>query len=366
MTEAATKADFTSIRYAQVWEDADILVKALNIGPNSNCLSVASAGDNALAMLAQGPHKVYAIDLNPSQLHCLELRVAAFKALTHPELLELIGSRPSEQRTALYQRCREHLPDDAIAFWDQHPQHIEAGIGNAGKFENYFALFRNRIIPLIHNRNRIEKLLQPKSDSERITFYQNEWNNWRWRALFRVFFSRFVMGRLGRDPAFFNYVEGSVSDRILERTEYALTQLAPDANPYLQWILCGQHQTALPYYLREENFEKIRQNIDRIEWRLCTVEAFAEAMQSERFDAYNLSDIFEYMSEANTASILKTLVSMSNPGARIAYWNMLAPRSRPTELADQIAELKTLSDELFAEDKAFFYSRFVVEEVRAT
>jgi S-adenosylmethionine-diacylglycerol 3-amino-3-carboxypropyl transferase len=42
---------------------------------------------------------------------------------------------------------------------------------------------------------------------------------------------------------------------------------------------------------------------------------------------------------------------------------MLAPRSRPESLAMRFRPLDELARELFAQDKAFFYSRFVVEEV---
>ena len=47
-SEIETRADFNIIRYGQVWEDADILLKALDIQPNDTCLSIASAGDNCL------------------------------------------------------------------------------------------------------------------------------------------------------------------------------------------------------------------------------------------------------------------------------------------------------------------------------
>ncbi len=76
-SEAATRADFSLIRYAQCWEDADILLEALAIKPGDDCLSIGSAGDNALALLSRRPGRVVVIDLNPSQLACLELRVAA-------------------------------------------------------------------------------------------------------------------------------------------------------------------------------------------------------------------------------------------------------------------------------------------------
>jgi S-adenosylmethionine-diacylglycerol 3-amino-3-carboxypropyl transferase len=43
---------------------------------------------------------------------------------------------------------------------------------------------------------------------------------------------------------------------------------------------------------------------------------------------------------------------------------MLTPRSRPERLADRLEPLPELAERLFRADKAFFYSRFIVEEVR--
>ena len=51
-TEAAARSDFSFIRYAQCWEDADILLEALDIGEGDVCLSIASAGDNSLSLLS--------------------------------------------------------------------------------------------------------------------------------------------------------------------------------------------------------------------------------------------------------------------------------------------------------------------------
>jgi S-adenosylmethionine-diacylglycerol 3-amino-3-carboxypropyl transferase len=76
-----------------------------------------------------------------------------------------------------------------------------------------------------------------------------------------------------------------------------------------------------------------------------------------------LSDIFEYMSLENTASLLGRLAEASRPGGRLAYWNMLAPRRRPQSLAAQLVERRDLDRPLFLQDKAFFYSDFVVEQV---
>lgn len=362
-SEAAGKADFSLIRYAQCWEDADILLAGLDVRPGDSCLSIASAGDNSISLLSRAPARVAALDLNPVQLACLELRVAAYRELAHGELLELMGSRPSGRRGELYRRCRLLLSSDARSFWDAHPVEIAGGIGGAGKFERYFALFRTRILPLVHSRQTVAGLLRQKNREEREAFYDREWYSWRWRLLFRLFFSRFVMGRMGRDPSFFQYVEGSVAERILERTRHALTVLDPTENPYLQWILTGSHPTALPHALRPENFDSIRNNLDRLEWHCCPVEEFLEREGEKSFDHFNLSDIFEYMSPANYHLLLERLTTAGRPGGRLAYWNMLAPRKRPEAMADRLRSLDALAGQLHGEDKAFFYSAFVVEEI---
>ena len=360
-TEIASRTSFAKIRYAQVWEDGDILTEALAPQPGDHILSIASAGDNALALLANDPERVLAVDMNPSQIACVELRVAALRSLSHRELLQFVGSRPCEDRASLYQRARCHLSDDARTFWDHNPEAVHSGIGGAGRFENYFKLFRKYFLPLVHSNARIDELLQGGSPEQCRRFYDAKWNTLRWRLLFRLFFSRQTMGLLGRSPAFFQYVEGSVADRILARTQHALTVLDPSQNPWLHWILKGIHGPALPFWLREENQEGIIRNLDRLQWRLATIEEVLEREQA-LFHRFNLSDIFEYMSPENTGTLLSRIADGAAKGGRLVYWNMLAPRSRPETLASKLRPMPALADALHLRDRAFFYSRLVIEE----
>jgi S-adenosylmethionine-diacylglycerol 3-amino-3-carboxypropyl transferase len=359
----ASRADFSAIRYAQCWEDADVLLEALDVQPGDTCLSIASAGDNTLALLTKSPGRVLAIDLSAAQLACLELRVAAYRALEHPELLELIGSRPSMCREELYGRSRPLLTPDARRFWDAQPDAIRGGIGGVGKFERYLTLFRERLLPLVESRRRVARLLEGGTPAARRGFYATEWNTWRWRLLFRLFFSRAVLGRLGRDPEFFAYVEGGVAEHLLRRTAYALTELDPAENPYVQWILTGAHTSALPYALRPEHFETIRANLDRLEWRRQSLEDFLATAEAHSIDRFNLSDVFEYAAREQYAGLLKPIAAVGRPGGRLVYWNMLAPRSRPAELAHRLRPLPELAQRLHRRDKAFFYSALIIEEI---
>jgi S-adenosylmethionine:diacylglycerol 3-amino-3-carboxypropyl transferase len=362
-SEAATRADFSQIRYAQCWEDADVLLEALDVQPGDVCLSIASAGDNSLSLLTRDPARVVAVDLSPAQLCCVELRVAAYRCLEHAELLELVGSRPSARRPALYQRCRGLLSAGGRGFWDARAAEVEAGIGAAGKFERYFRLFRTRVLPFVHGRRSVARLLSAKDPDARAEFYRRHWDTWRWRAMFRIFFSRAVMGRFGRDPSFFRFVEGSVAERILERTRHALAVLDPADNPYVQWILTGTHGAALPHALRPENFALIRARLDRLEFRRAALEDELAAQGRGQVDRFNLSDVFEYMPDERYQELLRELVRVGRRGGRLVYWNMLAQRRRPETMAASLRPLDDAARELHARDKAFFYSALRVEEI---
>ena len=368
-SEIQHRADFSAIRYAQCWEDSKLLTAAL-APAGKHCLSIGSAGDNSFALLAGGAASVTVAEMNPAQIACIELRKAAYTCLDHSEFLRLLGSRPSSYREAfsradLYRFCRDSLPSSARDFWDSKPAEIENGIASAGKFERYFAKFRNLVLPLAHPRRRVLSLLNKRDPAARETFYKTRWNNRRWKWIFQLFFSRKTMGALGRDPEFFRYVEGSVADRILARTRHALVHLDPSENPYLHWILTGTHGESLPEALEEKNFETIREALlaGRMEIVHAPLEDVLEKFPERKFDAYNLSDIFEYMSGENTAALLRKIHAASAPGARLAYWNMLATRSRPDSMNHMLRPLDDEAARLFLQDRAFFYSRFIIEEV---
>ncbi len=363
-SEIQNRADFTRIRYGQCWEDADVLVAALRPG-GRRCASIGSAGDNSFALLAAGAAHVTAIEMNPAQVACIELRRAAYLALDHTGMLELLGARASVRRAELYRQCRHLIAPPQRDFWDQRPDIVRRGAIHSGKFEGYFWVFRTWVLPLAHSRARVDALFDPRDPGSRLEFYDRHWNNRQWRLLFRLFFSRATMGALGRDPEFFRYVEGSVAARILERTRHALVNLDPASNPYLHWILRGSFGDDLPMALRAEHFETIRAALAEGRFSIFegTLETWLGSDAARGVGAFNLSDIFEYMSAANTGALLGRIADASEVGARLAYWNMLVPRSRPESLAGRLRTLEEASRDGLFNDRAFFYSRFVVEEV---
>ncbi|MEM9796398.1 MAG: DUF3419 family protein [Pseudomonadota bacterium] len=363
-SEIATKASFDHIRYAQLWEDADVLTAALGSRPGGTLMSICSAGDNALAMLTLDPAKVVVVDLSPAQIACLKLRIGSFRTLTSPELLELMGARPSTRRAALLDRALEPLDEQTAAFWQALKPEVEAhGAGGVGKFERYFRLFRTRLLPLVHSKRTIDDIFVSRPPEARADFLHNRFETWRWKLLLNVFFSRFMMGRMGRDKAFFDHVDGSVAAHVTWRIRHAAIDMDPAGNPYLHWIMKGTHGDALPMTWRPEYHETIRDRLDRLDIRPGPLEAAIGT--GERFDGFNLSDIFEYMAPETYAQVYGDILGAANPGARLVYWNMMAPRRVPSAHAGRVERKNAEEDALKAQDKAFFYSDFVIEEVRA-
>ncbi len=360
--DIGARARFDIIRYAQLWEDADILVRALATPPGATLVSICSAGDNALAMLTLDPAQVIVADLSQAQIEALRIRIAAYERLSHDKFLALMGSRASSDRGALFEALMPALPRASRAFWrDKRADVIAHGLGGIGKFERYFRIFRKYFLPLVHSRRTLDAIFAPRSEPARKEFLASTWNSLRWRILLNVFFSRFVMGRLGRDPAFFDHVEKSITQHVTQRIEHAFVSLDPVQNPYLHWIMRGTHGNALPFAWRACHYETIRNRLSRLDIRHGSLDQVLNP--KERIDGLNLSDIFEYMDTDTATRVYERLLAVANPRARFVYWNMLVPRRVPASLAHRVARQKALEDQLKAQDKAFFYSDFVIEEV---
>jgi S-adenosylmethionine-diacylglycerol 3-amino-3-carboxypropyl transferase len=356
---------FDRIRYAQCWEDAALLEQGLEIGADDDVLSVLSGGCNSLALVLAGARSVTAVDLSLPQVAVAELKVAGIRTLEYDDFVGLVGARESGRRGDLYRAVRPALTEAVAEYWDAHGDVIEAGVLGSGKFEGYFRLFRERVLPLIHRRSVIDGLLQQRGLDAQRRYYAESWDTWRWRSVFRVFFGRRVMGWLGRDPSFFQYVEGgSVGEAILRRARHGMTEVPVETNHFLEFILSGRFSDLenTHRYLSEAGFAALKGGlVDRLRIVHADLWEHVPAQDEGAYSAFNLSDVFEYVSEGAYVDQLHALLRVSRPGARLAYWNMMVPRSRPESLADRLEPDPDRAAELHHGDRAFFYGNFNLE-----
>ena len=72
---------FEGLVYAQIWEDPAVDLAALELGPKSRIVTIASGGCNAMSYLVADPMQIQAVDLNPAHVALLKLKLTAARQL---------------------------------------------------------------------------------------------------------------------------------------------------------------------------------------------------------------------------------------------------------------------------------------------
>lgn len=351
---------FSIIRYANVWEDTDIALNGLSIKAGQTGAVVCSGGDNVLAMLTKPPKKIYAFDVNKTQLYCTELKIAAIANLTLDETKCLLGVTDGG-RLELYKRVRSDMTKNAQQYFDERIDLIKKGIIHTGKFEHYLQLFRKYVIPTTSSKKNYSDFSKMDNLKTQKEFYARKIDTRRFRILFKIFFGYKSMAKHGRDKAFFEHVdENDIKNNSVDlkkKVEYGLCHTRNAENPYLDYIVNNNFTHAFPLYLRPEYYETIRANLGKLE----LVYGNIDDLPALGYDFFYLSDIFEYMSDSEFKQNIEILKQRAKNGSRILYWNM---QNRRYIYDDDFVLDEKLSRELFEKNKAWFYRDLLIYEVK--
>ena len=90
---------FEGLVYAQIWEDPEVDLAALELGPTSRVVTIASGGCNAMSYVVADPACVQAVDLNPAHVALLKLKLAAARHLPHHEAFGRSSPTPGLPRS---------------------------------------------------------------------------------------------------------------------------------------------------------------------------------------------------------------------------------------------------------------------------
>ena len=161
-------------------QGTDWAVEDFAVGRDEAVLAAAEGGDRVLRLLSARPKRVAVIDRHPAQLHLLDLKLAALKALAHADFLELMGLRPSRRRRALFQRVRWLMPKEADEFWLARLGIIDRGVIQQGEFERQLSSFR-QFVRIVHGSKKVERFQSLATESERREMYAREWQTYVWR-----------------------------------------------------------------------------------------------------------------------------------------------------------------------------------------
>jgi S-adenosylmethionine-diacylglycerol 3-amino-3-carboxypropyl transferase len=350
------------IAYSQCWEDASLLIKALQIVENDVVLSVTSGGCNTLAIAGINPTLIYSIDSNYEQNYLLELKLAAIQNLSREKALELLGYRKCTNRIVIFKTIVPFLSEASQLFWQKNSSFIKKGIVHCGKFEKYLNVFKTYILPLVHGKQILHELVKPKSIEDRATFYEVTWNSFRWRLLFKIFFSKAVMSWRGRSKQMFAHVNSkSIATIYSNRVKHAFIEGVVSDNFYLNYILFNESRI-LPLYL--ENIDTPNQpRFAPIKILTQDVLTFLKSMPDNSISKFNLSDIFEPVMQREMDLIIEEIYRVATSCARLIFWNNLVLRDINTDNRNRFIREVDIENELKKQDKIFFYDRFYIYKI---
>ncbi|KAF2828467.1 hypothetical protein CC86DRAFT_319277 [Ophiobolus disseminans] len=190
--------------YAFTWEDDVADMRLLKPTQNDVVLAIGSAGDNILAFCLEKCRRVHAVDLNPSQNHLLELKVAAFTALGYQDVWKLFGEgKHADFRNVLIQKLSPHLSSEAFQFWLHNGPSVFSSSKSKGLYysggSGYALSIAGWLFRLMGMSSDVQKLCSAQTLNEQREIWQRSIKNllhskiltwavlgnekWLWKAL---------------------------------------------------------------------------------------------------------------------------------------------------------------------------------------
>ena len=322
---------------------------------------VSSGGCTALSLLAAGAGQVIAVDSNATQNHIVELKAAAV-TLGAREAVMFLGAQHSQSRGATYAGLRGQLTPPARQFWDIRPRAVARGVLSAGVTERFIDGVVTVLKLLVHPPGRIERMLACATVEEQQALFAREWNSRRWRALFAVLCNGFVF-RGTYPPAFFTHLaHATFSDHFRSVADHALTALPVRENYFLHQMLTGLYPAGanggVPPYLTAAGTATVAAGRDRLALVDGGMTDYLRTRADRSVDCFALSNIGEWMTDAEVGVLFREVLRTAAPGARLVYRNFLGWTELPAG-CERIIEDRALGERLTGTDRSAMQRRLV-------
>ncbi len=316
------KIELDRIRYSLVWEDYQSLYEGLNINPDDALLIVTSAGCNVLNALLKNPKHIYAVDLNAYQNKLLAFKLNLYKQGNYEIYSSLLGiNKEIDCIDALY-TCKEFIEEKEYSDWQDFFKKHPNGLLCSGQLEKYINSFYNQLDT--KEQELLTRVFESNNISEQIENFNELVNDSKFEWKFKVHFNNENLSK-GRDPKLFKYADEKGDSAFYNRLyNYAQHHLLKDSF-YMQFFfygLNGMKNDLLPPCYRKENYDVIKNNLNKISLHTDDAVDFLEANNNMGINKASLSNIFEYTSIEDFEISIKELKNNSSIHT-VVFWNLL-------------------------------------------
>ncbi|TVQ44135.1 MAG: DUF3419 family protein [Saprospirales bacterium] len=310
--------------YNCCWEDPDCDKKLLNLGSESKVLMLTSAGCNALDYLIESVDRIHCVDLNYRQNAVLDLKLALFKNGDYNMLWEFFGDGKKNNAKDIYKnKLSDFLQPESKKFWDLKIKYFDGGLfrktfyyrGASGILAWWVSRYLKSRPSL---KKKIDQLLATEDLlAQKIIFKSLE------KQLFS-FPLNTIMNRLsvlalaGVPKSQFELVSSNgtekTSDYLKDCFQKTFNNNPGAKNYFYQVYYYGKYtKESCPEYLKEENFEKIRGQIEKITFSTESINDYLKKSDIP-FTHFVLLDHMDWL-VANQPTILEE------------QWNLINSRS---------------------------------------
>ena len=367
---------FDNLVYPQIWEDPEVDMSALSIGPKDHIVTIASGGCNVLSYLSQNPARITAVDLNASHLALTDLKIKALMYLpSYEEFRQFFAESNQPGNMELYRRYLEpYLDQFARNYWSKKT------ITGSPRIKQFTSNFYHhgllgKFIGFAHVISRIygvdpSKIMNAHSVGQQKEFFENELAPlFDKRAIRWLTSSPISLYGLGIPPA--QYVQLSEGQPMADVLRKRLENLAcnfPLAYNYFARqafarTYCAENrENTLPPYLEEKNWQTLKKNSNRVSLSNQSITTFFQNSPANNIDCIVLLDAQDWMNDSQMNELWAALSHAAAPGARVIFrtaakQSPLESRLRPSLLQKWTYE-RERSQTYSQQDRSAIYGGF--------
>lgn len=338
---------FRGLVYTQIWEDPEIDLEALELGPDCHVVAIASGGCNVLSYLTADPGRITALDLSLAHVALNRLKlVAAIRLPSWEAFYRFFGAADTGANLSAYDRLiSPHLDSQSRAYWEGRSvqqwgrRRISIFARNA-----YHHGVLGRFIGIAHVAARVygvdlRKLLSAQSLEEQRRFFETvlaplfDKPAVRWATA-----NRLSLYGLGIPPAQYEALAGGrdMGAVLRDRVERLACGFSLQDN-YFAWQAFGRAYAddasgPLPPYLRQADFDAVRRRADRVEVMNKSVTEYLAACADASRDRYVLLDAQDWMTDRQLNALWTEITRTARPGARVIFRTAAEPSLLPGRL----------------------------------
>ncbi len=342
---------FKGLVYAQIWEDPEVDMEALQIQPDSRVVTIASGGCNVLSYLIADPAKITAVDLNTAHIALGRLKVTSAQFLPdYAQFRRFFAEADRRENVTAYNRyVAPHLDETSRRYWEGRDLTLRrriagfsSGIYKRGRLGGFIGAAH--LLAKLYRIDLSELVSARTVDEQRAIFEA------KFAPIFKRRFVRWLTDQpatlfgLGIPPAQFDALAGD--DKMATVLRQRLEKLAcdfPVGNNYFAWqaFTRGYGRSPdcpLPPYLQEQHYHAVRTRIERIDWRHANMTEWLSAQPSASLDRYILLDAQDWMDDEQLTELWAQITRTARPGARVLFRTAAEPTLLPGRVPPEILD----------------------------